>query len=317
MSTHLTRRNALLTVAVAPVAGATLTSTTAFAQTDEASMPSQPAAIPAYRRFVIGDLTVTTLLAGTKLLPEPHGTFGLNASDGEFTALSEANFLPTDRALNSFTPVVVETGDAKILFDTGLDVEGLTGAMKAAGVAPQSITHVVITHMHGDHIGGLMGEDGPTFPDATHITGQVEWDYWSQTKNAGFDAKLRPLEDRFQFINPDDEFLPGFKAVDAYGHTPGMLAYWITSGGQQLVLTADTANHYVWSLQRPDWEVRFDMDKEKAKETRDRLLKRVAEARVPFIGYHMPFPGLGFLHPKDEGYEFVPASYQFNLPKDV
>ncbi|MER5172725.1 MBL fold metallo-hydrolase [Thioclava sp. GXIMD2076] len=318
MTTHMTRRNALLSAVAAPVAGAALAAATAAtAQENEPSMPKSTPAIPPYRRFTLGDMTVTTLLAGTMPMADPHGTFGLNASDGEFTALSEANFIPADRSLNGFTPVLIETADAKILFDTGLNSDGILAALEAAGLDASAITHVVITHMHGDHIGGLMGESGPTFPNAAYITGQVEWDYWSQAKNETFEAKVRPLEDKFSFIGPDDEVVPGIKAMEAYGHTPGMLAFWITSGAQEFALTADTANHYVWSLQRPDWEVRFDMDKEKAKETRDRILKRVADARVPFIGYHMPFPGLGFLRAKDEGYEFIPASYQFNLPEQA
>lgn len=317
MNTKLTRRTALFASAVTPFAAAGLVgagpAVAQDTQDEDSASRTPPPAVAPYRRYAIGEMTVTTLLAGTKTLPEPHGTFGLNASDGEFTALSEENFLPSDVALNGFTPVMVETDDAVVLFDTGLDAAGITAALKAAGKSPDDITHVVITHMHGDHIGGLMSDGTPTFSNAAYFTGRVEWDHWAGAGNEGFDTKVRPLEQEFTFLTGDDEVLPGIRAVEAFGHTPGMLAFWLSSGDAQLALTADTANHYVWSLQRPEWEVRFDMDKQAAIETRKKILKQIAQAKIPFIGYHMPFPGIGFLQTKDEGYRFVPASYQFDL----
>jgi glyoxylase-like metal-dependent hydrolase (beta-lactamase superfamily II) len=80
-----------------------------------------------------------------------------------------------------------------------------------------------------------------------------------------------------------------------------------------LVLTADTANHYVLSLQRPDWEVRFDADKAAAAKTRRSVFGMLAADKVPFLGYHMPFPAVGFVEPKDDGFRFVPASFQLDL----
>ena len=85
----------------------------------------------------------------------------------------------------------------------------------------------------------------------------------------------------------------------------------VESEGQQLVLGADFANHYVWSLAHPDWEVRFDMDKAAAAATRRRILGMLAADRIPFIGYHMPFPALGFVETRGDGFHYVPASYQF------
>lgn len=103
----------------------------------------------------------------------------------------------------------------------------------------------------------------------------------------------------------------GVTATAAFGHTPGHMGYMLESGGSQLFLMADTANHYVWSLAYPDWEVRFDMDKQSAAATRRRVMRMAAADRIPLIGYHMPFPGLGFIDTRaDDTFHFVPHSYQ-------
>ncbi|MEM9970254.1 MAG: MBL fold metallo-hydrolase, partial [Pseudomonadota bacterium] len=99
----------------------------------------------------------------------------------------------------------------------------------------------------------------------------------------------------------------------AFGHTPGHMTYMLDSGGKQVLLMADMANHYVWSLAYPDWEVRFDMDKEAAAATRRRVLGMVAADRIPIIGYHMPFPALGYVDTREDGFRYVPVSYQLML----
>ncbi|MGL4404265.1 MAG: MBL fold metallo-hydrolase, partial [Notoacmeibacter sp.] len=89
--------------------------------------------------------------------------------------------------------------------------------------------------------------------------------------------------------------------------------YRIESEGRQLVLTADTANHFVLSLQRPDWEVRFDMDKAAAAASRKSVFDMIATDRLPFVGYHMPFPAVGYVEKAAEGYRFVPETYQLDI----
>ena len=310
ISKLMTRRTALMTAAALPATPAILGASMAHAQ---AETVQSPPAIPPYRKMRLGDMSVTTLLAGNRPMEDPHGTFGLNASDEEFAELSKEAFIPADKSFNFFTPTLIEAGDEKILFDTGLNGAGTSAALAAAGHAPEDITTVVITHMHGDHIGGLMGEAGATFTNARYITGQTEFDHWSKAGNDTFEAKVRPLEDQFAFIKGGDSVVSGITAVEAFGHTPGHMAYMVESGGKGLVLAVDTANHYVWSLRRPEWEVRFDMDKTQAAATRKSLLGMVAADRLPFIGYHMPFPGIGFLEASGPGYRFVPTGYQLDV----
>ena len=91
------------------------------------------------------------------------------------------------------------------------------------------------------------------------------------------------------------------------------MSYMLESGGKQLVLIADLANHYVWSLAHPDWEVSFDTDKAQAAQSRRKLLDMLAADKTPFIGYHMPFPALGYVETRDQGFHYVPHSYQLML----
>ncbi len=114
-------------------------------------------------------------------------------------------------------------------------------------------------------------------------------------------------------ISDGQDVVSGVTAVAAAGHTPGHTVYHVESEGRRLLIAADTANHYVASLQRPDWHVRFDMDKEAAAATRKKVFGMVAADGIAFTGYHMPSPAVGYVEPKGEGFRYVPATYQLNL----
>ncbi len=307
--TNLSRRAALTGSAALPFAATTLA--TPAAADGHAEIPARS---DTHRRFTLGEFEVTTLLAGTRLVEDdPQGIFGMNVDKEAFSAASEANFIPADKVQFFFNPVVVKTGAETILFDTGFNGPGITGVLETAGIAADDITHVVITHMHGDHIGGLMGDDGATFANAAYITGQVEFDAWAAQDNETFETKVRPLAEKMSFIGDGDSVASGVTGLAAFGHTPGHMVYMLESGGEQLLITADTANHYVWSLAHPDWEVRFDMDKAAAAETRRKVFGMVAAEKIPFIGYHMPFPGVDFVEANGDGFRYVPETYQLML----
>ena len=305
MSRSLSRRAVLASAAALPLAAA--------APATRAAAPMMGTGTPRFNRVRLGGFEVTTLLAATSSRPDPQSIFGLNASAEDFSAVSAAANLPVDAVQFFFTPTVVNTGTALILFDTGLSPEGITGALGAAGYTPDQVDHVVITHMHGDHIGGLMSGDTPTFPNADYTTTATEFDAWAAMDNQTFDTKMRPLAERTAMIGDGATIAPGITAMAAPGHTPGHTAYRIESAGKQLLLAADFANHYVWSLAHPDWEVKFDMDKAQAATTRKRLLAMLASERIPFVGYHMPWPGIGYVEETGAGYRYQPMSYQLML----
>ena len=300
----VTRRGLMAAAAALPLAAATARPALAAAE-------MKGPATASFNRFRIGGFEVTTILAGTATRPEPQKIFGLNVTPEEFAQVSAANLIPTDKAQFFFTPTVVNTGAELILFDTGLNGAGTVAALAAAGYEPGQIDKVVITHMHGDHIGGLMTDGAPTFANAAYMTGAAEFDAWDMAGNEGFEKNVRPLAEKMTMLDDGGSVASGVTAMAATGHTPGHMAYMIESDGAQLVIGADFANHYVWSLAYPDWEVSFDRDKAQAAATRRRILGMLAADKVPFIGYHMPFPALGFVETREDGFRYVPASYQF------
>ncbi|MFD0910109.1 MBL fold metallo-hydrolase [Ruegeria arenilitoris] len=307
MTMKLTRRAALGTAAALPFASIATQSLAAGAETKANSTVA--------RSFQLGDFTVTTLLDGSLPRDGAQEIFGGGASDEEFAKVSADNFISPDIAQFFFTPTLVNTGSELILFDTGLGQGGIQKALADAGVGPEAINVVVLTHMHPDHIGGMTTNDAATFPNARYVTAAAEYDFWS-AQEAGnrvgdlVAAKVTPMAEKMSFIEDGGEVASGVTAMAAFGHTPGHMVYHLESNGQRLILTADLANHYVWSFAHPEWEVRFDMDKAAATASRRNVLGMLAADKVPMIGYHMPFPAAGYVEPRGEGFRFVPVSYQ-------
>lgn len=303
--TRLSRRAALTGAAALPLAS--------LAGTARASADMEGIGFTRWTRVKLGEFEVTTLLAGTRSAADPHETFGLNVSDKDFAKVSKAANIPADKSQFFFTPTLVNTGSELILFDTGMNAEGTTTALSAAGYTPDQVDQVVLTHMHPDHIGGLMSGSAPTYANARYITGAVEFDAWDMSGDETFEAQMRPLAEQTEFVEDQANIASGVTALAAFGHTPGHMVYMLESAGKQLLLGADFANHYVWSLAHPDWEVRFDRDKTMAAKTRRRLLDMLAADKMPFIGYHMPWPAIGYVETRGKGYHYVPHSYQLFL----
>ncbi len=201
-----------------------------------------------YMRYKVGEFEITAFNDGTRAMDNPEKIFGVNQRPEDVAAAAAANFLPADKMVNGFTPVLVNTGKELVLFDSGNGANGrpatgqLASQMKAAGIAPEQIDVVVISHCHPDHIGGLMEDGKPFAPNARYVIGEVEYGFWSSperatgpTANAAklVQSNVVPLKDKMTFLKNDGEVVGGIRAVEAFGHTPGHLAWHVESGGQE------------------------------------------------------------------------------------
>lgn len=294
-----------------------------------AAAPKQGVLRPTIYRFALGDFEITTILDGAIQLDGPHPIFGENVSAEEVAKLAEENFLPADRFEIPFTVTLVNTGAEVVLFDSGNGAARRPNAGRLieligeGGIAAGQVDVVALTHFHPDHIGGLMEEGSPAFPNASYVIPAAEYDFWSDEgllaneamkgRAELVQANVVPLAGKARFIKGGDAVVRGIEAVDSRGHTPGHTSYHVETQGRRLLILGDVCNHYVGSLQRPDWHVRFDMDKEQAVAARREVLGMIAADRIPFVGYHMPPPAIGYLEPKGEGFRYVPAGYQLNL----
>ena len=291
---------------------------------------------PSIFRFKLGDFEVATIMDSKVIRTGLTPSFGGEAAAAEVKALAAVNRIDADRYEHPFTPTLVNTGKELVLFDSGngtlsaeyeqlkgrLPPGNLVARLAQVGYKPEDVDVIIITHGHPDHIGGLTKGGQPVFPRARYVFGAVDFDFWKKGENVREARKFNrelyvkiclPVADRATFIKPGDEVVSGIRAVEAYGHSPGLLAFHIESEGKRLLNWADTCNHYVVAIQRPDLHLDVDDEKDKAVATRKRILDMVASERLMVAGFHMPFPGLGWIEKTGGGYRWVPHSYQLNL----
>lgn len=282
-----------------------------------------------HHRFRLGDFETTTLMDSDAFVESVYPIFGKNASEQMVQNLMRDNLLPTNRYQPGFSPMLVNTGKELILFDTGNGDDGfiprpkggwLKAQLKAAGYHADDVDVVVLSHGHPDHIGGLKEGKDVVFKNARYVVSQIDHEFWYNSDNLR--EGLRPfgrtykqnvdgLLERFQFIKPGDEVAHGIDALEAYGHTPGHLAFHIESGGKRLLFWGDCAHHQVVSLACPNWHCVFDVDQVQAAKTRSTIFDFAATEKVAVVGYHMPFPSLGYVERlTPDGYRWLAHSFQ-------
>lgn len=327
--THLSRRHILAGGAALPVLATAMPLLSGlFAPSTAAAQTGSGQQVPGLYRYKIGGVEVTAVNDGVRTFPLPEG-FVKNASRQEVNAALEAAFMPKDTMSIQFNPLLLKTGGKRVLIDTGNGPQGgnasvgkLPANLAWAGVKPADIDTVVISHFHADHINGLRAEDGAlAFPNAEILVPAAEWSYWMddgemsrapEALKAGFENARRVFKDidsRVTRYEWDKEIAPGLTAVEAAGHTPGHTAFVLADGNGKLFIQSDTTNLPQLFAVHPEWQVQFDMDGDKATQTRKRIYDMIAAERLPITGYHYPFPAVGFVRKNDGGYEMVPATW--------
>ncbi len=290
---------------------------------------NQSLARPNIYQFRLGSALITNLLEGHVARQDLHPFVATNATADEVQALADQYQLPYPELEHSFTTTLIEIGGKLIAIDPGFGENSpmpsagyFNHSLAAAGYRAEDVDIVLISHSHPDHIGNLMTGGEPTFINAEVVYGRTEFDYWQRGEHiaefrkptlALFQKVALPLAERMRFIEPDDTVLPGVTAINAFGHSAGHLAFHIESDGQQLMMLNDTVAHYVASFARPDWAFSMDDNADAAAVSRRRILNTVSQDNIPVIGFHLPFPSIGFVESAASEFIFRPASYQFNV----
>ena len=321
MKTQINRRIARLAVAIA-------TSMLAFSGAQAAASLVKTQA-PGYYRMMLGDFEITALNDATfQLSPAALLT---NVKPEQVQQALQRNLLkdPVPTSVNGF---LVNTGTKLVLIDTGTGtgdhadptMGALLANLKAAGYQPGQVDEIYITHMHGDHIGGLTAAGHAAFPNAIVRADRREADYWLSEANLNAAAKdaqdrfrqaraaLAPYiaAGRFRTFDGATELVPGVRAVPAYGHTPGHTVYEVASKGEKLLLWGDLMHVAAVQFADPAVTIRFDTDSPAAAARRALVFADAARQGYWIGGAHVAFPGLGHLTTAGTSYAWVPVIWQ-------
>lgn len=222
----------------------------------------------------------------------------VNASDSQ-----KEHCYPSGKMPSQILAFFVKFGETGILFDAGLQDEAVLSKLIENGVAPESVKTIMISHLHPDHFGGLVDMNGKAaFPNAEVYLSKPEYDYWvNELRNKSVMSALKHYTVKtFAF---GDEVVPGVRAIDTAGHTPGHVSYLIEADGEKLIIAGDILHFQDVQLKYPDVAVRYDVDPEKAVQSRKFLLDYAAWKNIPIAGMHIIPPGIINVKKSGEGYE--------------
>lgn len=287
-----------------------------------ASLLTLPFPTMARSQITLGDMRLTSVSDGNLVLPGAFFFDGL--PEGELSEILARYNIDAERLMSPCNVTVLQRGDQTVVFDAGAGAGFMPSAgalldnLAALDIAPEDVTHVVFTHGHPDHLWGVLDDfDDPVFPNATHMFGQAEWDYWRDpdTVNTigearasfavGAARRLVAIEDNVTLFDAGHEILPGIMAHASPGHTPGHMSFELRAGTQSVLIGGDAiGNHHV-SFERPEWSSGADQDPELGAQTRRRLLDQLAHDQMILIGFHLAGGGIGRVERAGSAYRFV------------
>lgn len=293
-----------------------------------AEAPLQHQQVPGYYRLALGQFEVTALYDGSIALDEK---LLKGVAKRDLQRLLAREFLQGPAVQTAVNAYLVNTGQRLILVDAGAaklfgpTLGNIVDNLKAAGYRPEQVDTVLLTHLHGDHVNGLVTPDGQrVFVNAEVWSAKADNDFWlSETIAAqapqeaqGFfkmsrDAAAPYLAaGRWKTFDGERELAPGVSSVDTRGHTPGHASYLFRSGEQRLLVLGDIVHNHAVQFTRPEVSLEFDVDQKQAIATRKRIFAQVARERLMVAGMHLPFPGIGHVRKEAKGgYAWVPAEF--------
>jgi glyoxylase-like metal-dependent hydrolase (beta-lactamase superfamily II) len=298
-----------------------------LAQQAHAAAPQIKKQAPGYYRFMVGNIEVTALFDGA--FPLKPAEILTNLKPKEVTRLL-AQAYEGSAVTTSVNGYLVNTGEKLVLIDTGTGTSmgpttgHLIENLKASGYQPEQVDEIYLTHMHGDHLGGLTSDGKKNFPKATVRADKRDADYWlSETEAAkatnlmmksmfaAAKASLAPYQaaNQFKTFEGDIELVPGVKAHSAYGHTPGHTAYSIEGKGEKLWLLGDMIHVAAIQFQKPMTTIQFDWNPKLAASIRMKDFSEAAKAGDMIGAAHLSFPGIGHIQKVGTGFSFTPLAY--------
>jgi glyoxylase-like metal-dependent hydrolase (beta-lactamase superfamily II) len=318
---------ALRSIAVAAaLAVATLAFTGATSGNAYAAAPMVKISAPAYYRAMLGDFEITALCDG--ILPVPVEKIMTNTTPDKVKAQLAKHYLktPLDFSVNAF---LVNSGSKLVLIDTGTGgsfgptAGTLIANLKAAGYQPEQVDEIYITHMHGDHIGGLLADGKAAFPNAIVRADKGDADYWLNQANmdkapadakGGFKGAMMVFEPyiktgHFRPFEGETKLVPGVTALPQHGHTPGHSTYMVESKGEKLLLWGDLMHVAAVQFEHPEVTIQFDSDSKAAAAQRKKVFADAAKQGYLIGAAHISFPGLGHMRADGKGYRWEPVNY--------
>jgi len=289
-----------------------------------------PNQAPGFYRFELGRFEVVALLDGTH--PFDAAGLAVGAKPDEVRSRLARQYLksPVEGMINAF---LVKTPEKIVLIDTGAgDLYGKEGGLlvsnlRAAGYDPAQIDEIYLTHLHRDHVGGLVRGGHVVFPRAIVRVSKADADFWLNDANRGkVPAILGPMFDgaeqvlrpyiatgRFKPYDDDAKLTPGIRPIVAPGHTPGHRQYLVQSEGQTLLIWGDTVHVVPAQLPDPKIAMKYDTDAVLAIDSREKALNEAAAKGWWVAGAHISFPGIGHIQRTGrESFDWVPVNYSLN-----
>jgi glyoxylase-like metal-dependent hydrolase (beta-lactamase superfamily II) len=292
----------------------------------QAAAPMVKKSAPGYYRMMLGDFEVTALSDGTVELPVNKILQNIKAAQVDSALAKYSLKSPLETSVNGY---LINTGDKLILIDTGAaklfgpTLGNLMDSLKASGYTPEQVDEIYVTHMHADHVGGLMAGDKLAFPNAVVRSDKQDADFWLSKENLdkapaefkgffqGAQASLNPYVNagKFKAFEGNSDLVPGIKAVVTRGHTPGHAVYVVESKGQKMVVMGDLMHVAAVQFATPGITIQFDSDPKNAAAQRKKLYADAAKGKYLFAVAHVSFPGIGRVIPQGTGYTWAPVNY--------